>query len=373
MTRILLIIPSLQKGGAERIVIDIVRELRKQQFVQVYLVIFQNKIDYEVEDIADLIHIIPSKVVLSAYKTNKSDVKDLQKFITTFNPDIIHTHLFEAEIVSRQCCFPSAKWYSHCHDNMQQFRNFGFDTLFSKKLATNFLEKRFLFKCYKKNGGTRFIAISNDTLSYFENTAQPYSVTRLLNAINYSRFLNKKTRNGAEEIIHLINVGSFVDKKNQTFLIDVALVLFNRGFPFHLHLLGDGVNKTKIREKISNLGLEKCISLLGNVENVETHLEHANIYLHSATYEPLGLVLIEAMAAGLPVITLDGKGNRDLIIEGENGYMIFENNPVLFANKIISLWNKKAEYNRVSVFAQKYAKQFDISLYIENLLNIYNT
>lgn len=118
MTRILLIIPSLQKGGAERIVIDIVRELRKQQFVQVYLVIFQNKIDYEVEDIADLIHIIPSKVVLSAYKTNKSDVKDLQKFITTFNPDIIHTHLFEAEIVSRQCCFPSAKWYSHCHDNM---------------------------------------------------------------------------------------------------------------------------------------------------------------------------------------------------------------------------------------------------------------
>jgi len=371
--RVIHIIPTLRKGGAERLVIDIVRELNTRKTISVALIVFNDIIEYDVSDIQDLIHIIPSRIELSLWRKNRYSVASLKAFIDNYQPDVIHSHLFEAEIVSRHCFYPSAKWFSHCHDNMQQFRNFGLYTLFSKKQAANFLEKRFLFKCYKKNGGTRFIAISNDTLSYFENTAQPYSVTRLLNAINYSRFLNKKTRNGTEEIIHLINVGSFVDKKNQTFLIDVALVLFNRGFPFHLHLLGDGVNKTKIREKISNLGLEKCISLLGNVENVETHLEHANIYLHSATYEPLGLVLIEAMAAGLPVITLDGKGNRDLIIEGENGYMIFENNPVLFANKIISLWNKKAEYNRVSVFAQKYAKQFDISLYIENLLNIYNT
>jgi glycosyltransferase involved in cell wall biosynthesis len=370
--KVIHIIPTLRKGGAERIVIDIVRELRKNLSVQVQLVLFQNEICYDVGDIADLIHIIPSKVILSTYKTNNYEVKELQEFIDSFSPNIIHSHLFEAEIVSRQCFFPSAKWFSHCHDNMIQFRNFDIKTLLSKKLATNILEKRVLFKGYKKNGGTLFIAISNDTQSYFEKTAKPYKVARLLNAINYFRFLNQKPRLGAGETLHLINVGSFVDKKNQDFLIDVAHIMKDKGLPFHLHLLGDGANKTKIETKVYNLKLEKNVTLWGNVENVETHLEHADIYLHSATYEPLGLVIIEAMAAGLPVITLDGKGNRDLIIEGQNGYMFFGKNPVLFADKVISVWNKKAEYNSISVFAQEYAKQFDIDLYVKNLLNIYN-
>ena len=44
--------------------------------------------------------------------------------------------------------------------------------------------------------------------------------------------------------------------------------------------------------------------------------------MHSASYEPFGLVLLEAMAAGIPCVSIDGGGNRDIIINGENGFII---------------------------------------------------
>jgi len=77
------------------------------------------------------------------------------------------------------------------------------------------------------------------------------------------------------------------------------------------------------------------------------------------------------MAAGLPVITLDGKGNRDLIEEGKNGYMIFEQNAELFAQTIIDMWNDKVKYKPLSEFAQEFARSFDINKYTSNLMVIY--
>ena len=61
------------------------------------------------------------------------------------------------------------------------------------------------------------------------------------------------------------------------------------------------------------------------------------IFIHPATYEPFGLVIIEAMAAGLPVISLDGKGNRDIIKHKVNGYIFQNQNAVKFGEALIKL------------------------------------
>ena len=123
MVKILQIIPNLRKGGAERLVIDIVRALNRNKVNKVKLILFENNIEYEVDDILDLIEIIPSKVQLSIYKKNQLDISTLQKSIENFKPDVIHSHLFEAEIVSRSCYYPAAKWFTHLHDRMLPFEN----------------------------------------------------------------------------------------------------------------------------------------------------------------------------------------------------------------------------------------------------------
>jgi glycosyltransferase involved in cell wall biosynthesis len=108
-----------------------------------------------------------------------------------------------------------------------------------------------------------------------------------------------------------------------------------------------------------------------NTKNVEDYLKNANLYVHPANYEPLGLVIIEAMASGLPVICLDGKGNRDLMIHGKNGYIFEEEDASLFADQIIDLMNDNRKYEKISSFAKQFSEKFNISSYVTNLVDLY--
>lgn len=368
--KILHIIPNLRKGGAERLVIDIVTSLSQRDGIEVRLVILENEIAYDISAIQKQLFFVNANVDLSITKPTIVEVEALQQFIEDFQPDVIHSHLFKAEIVSRSCYYTTAKWFSHCHDNIMQFKNFTFETFASKVLFTNWFEKQYLLKRYKVNGGNKFIAISNDTKHYFEKNGGSLHVTLLHNAIDYHRFF-KKRQSGIHTPLRIINTGSFVDKKNQQFLLDIVSNLKSKGIDTTLTLLGDGINKSLLIEKAKKLKIADIVVFKGNVEHVEQYLWDADIYVHSATYEPLGLVIIEAMAAGLPVVTLDGGGNKDLMIDGVNGYIIAYQNTESFVQKLLDLKSNTELYNTISQNAQKHAASFDIKNYTENLLAIY--
>ena len=370
MLRILHIIPRLRKGGAERLCLDICNQLQKRDGVQVRLITFSDENNYPLLTKDIDWQVVPASIQLSVFHKNVLNVDALQKAIEDFTPDVIHTHLFEAEIVSRSCYFPKAKWFLHCHDNMRQFRNFGIKTLFNKQLLTNFFEKRYLFSLYNASGGNTFIAISHDTERYFRKTARKYNVQFLPNAIDYEKFHCDNDRQPNTKL-RLVNVGSYQAKKNQRFLIEVAKKMHERHIDFELNLLGDGEKFGEITSLIKNNCLEANVMQRGNVENVAEYLWQYDIYVHSAYYEPFGLVLVEAMAAGLPVVTLDGRGNRDLIVQGKNGYMVYEQDAEQFADRILEIWNDKQKYCKMSAFAQEFAKQYDIKPYVDKLLVLY--
>lgn len=379
MYKILHIIPNLKKGGAERLVLDLLREFLSLKNIQIKLVVFRNEIEYSIDDIAEHIKIIPSSVSLSLKRKPILQINELQNFIEEFEPNIIHTHLFEAELVSRFCNYPKARWFAHIHDNMVQLKNFSFNSLSSKQTLTNYYEKRVLFKNYQKNGGTHFIAISKHTESYIKSVQSKYPVTLLHNAINVKRFQkpthpspltpHSSTLTPHSSPLTLINIGSFVPKKNQILLLDIIVELNKLNQKVNCIFLGVGPLKAEVEQRAKDLNLYDQCQFLGNVENVEEYLWKSDVYVHTATYEPLGLVLIEAMAAGLPVVTLDGGGNRDLIRDGENGYLINQQDANGFASKIELAKNdvKMAE----SCF--KFASAFDIKTYVDNLLELYKT
>jgi glycosyltransferase involved in cell wall biosynthesis len=291
----------------------------------------------------------------------------------------------------------------------------------TKTNITNWYEKQILFKQYKKNGGTHFIAISKHSESYIKSVQSKYQVTLLHNAIDIKRFqkptdfqkridngglssveghystyssssiennscadsgssqvekqpstINLSTEGGIIDrrwTLNLINIGSFVSKKNQTFLLDIILELNKKGVQTSCHFLGDGSNRVSVEKRASELGISEQCQFLGNVENVEEYLWQSDVYVHTATYEPLGLVLLEAMAAGLPVITLDGGGNRDLMLNGKNGYLIEKQDTKEFADRILEVFQNK----EISDFNAQFAKQFDIESYCEKLVEIYQS
>lgn len=373
--KILHIIPNLKKGGAERLVIDIVRNLSQKNENTIKLILFEDKIEYDVDDIKNLIEIVPSKVELSITKKHHLSISELQNTIELFQPDIIHTHLFEAEIVSRSCTFPKAKWFTHSHDRMKSLNNLILFTIKSKRDLTNYFEKRYMLKCYRKNGGNNFIAISED-ISNFLRTVLPkdlQSIQLLQNAIDLKRFEKPVdfVRESDNSMFKLISIGRLDKNKNHQLLIDVVLDLKNRKIPIHLTIVGEGDERKALQEKIVRLNLSDQLSLVGLQEKVEMYLWNTDLYVHGANTEGFGLTLIEAMACGLPVVCTDGKGNRDLIQEGENGFMVGERDPKLLADNIELLLKNDNLRQEMGEKARKFTQGFGIEKYVESLLLLY--
>ena len=372
--KILHIIPNLKKGGAERIVIDIVRMVNQNASNQVKLILFEDKIEYDVDDIKNLIEIVPSKVELSITKKYQISILELQNTIELFQPDCIHSHLFEAEIVSRSCTFPKATWYTHSHDRMSSFNNLSLFKIKSKRDLTNYFEKRYLLKCYRKNGGNNFIAISED-ISHFLRTVLPkdlQSIQLLQNAIDLKRFERPMDFNKVRDnVFNMVSIGRLDKNKNHQFLIDVVLDLKNRKIPVHLTIVGEGDERISLQEKILQLNLSDQLSMVGLQEKVEMYLWNADLYVHSAITEGFGLTLIEAMACGLPVVCTDGEGNRDLIQEGENGFMVGERDTKLLADKIELLLKNDILRLEMGEKARKFAQGFGMEKYVESLLLLY--
>ena len=190
------------------------------------------------------------------------------------------------------------------------------------------------------------------------------------NAIDLVRFqpLEKQIKSNEITII-----GSLVDKKGQQLAIDCVAELKNRGVELHLNILGDGVNRKALQNQIDQLRLQNFVTIHGNVEFPEQFLQRSSIYLHTAIYEPFGLVLIEAMACGLPVVCTDGKGNRDLIHESENGFMVWERDSKLLADKIELLLKNETLREEMGEKAREFAQEFGMEKYGSELLSIYKS
>ena len=375
--RVLHIIPSLNKGGAERLVIDICKCLSSLKLAEVLLVVLSTENEYP-ESIENVnIKHCSSKVIPSLSGKSKVYLDDFVNIVNDFKPNIIHSHLFEAEILSRWKIFSEIKYVTHCHDNIRQYRNFELTCLSTKSCITEFYEKKIIFNRYRKCKNN-FIAVSVNNENYLKQNLpkELHKITLLNNAIDFHKFKNTSriTKSIADKNnIELVTVGRLDVNKNQSFLVDVVKMLNDKGYNTTLEILGDGPTRQSIENKISALELSEKIFCRGNINDVEKYLHQSDIYVHSALSESFGLVMLETMAAGLPVVCLDAKGNRDIIENGKNGFMIYDQNCELFADKIIKLIEDKELYNSISNYAIAFAAKYDIKIYVQNLLDLYNS
>ena len=222
-----------------------------------------------------------------------------------------------------------------------------------------------------------FVANSEHTLAYYRR-ALPCSTRRDVVLIpygfDYGRFrraTNPVLAAGAP--LRLINVASFVAKKNQMFLVSVAGALREAGADFHLTLVGDGPDRSAVQAAVDAHGLGAYVSLPGIVDRVEERLWESHMYVHAATYEPFGLVFLEAMAAGLPCVALDGMGNRDIVEEGRNGYLVDDQDPHLFAERVLALAGVPQTYAEVSCYARDFAGAYEIGQSADQFVRLYRS
>jgi glycosyltransferase involved in cell wall biosynthesis len=373
--RVLHVIPSLEKGGAERYCADVCAELTQRPGVEVMLLsmsagntysFITNHLNYKVCN---------SKVFPSISGKSVMEIQEYEQILAEFKPDIVHSHLFWAELLTRAVLNDKIAYVTHCQNNMPEFKNFEPAALFQKSTWTKQFEKRWITKRYRKCKNN-FIVISKDTEAYYKKVLPKdvQRITLMYHAIDFPKFTkeNNNRQPGLTEV-RLIYVARFAVYKNHRFLVEIVKELKDRGCPVKLDFLGNGELMESVKELVNKYQLQDEINFAGVVDDVGAYLNKANIYVHPAYYEPFGLVIIEAMAAGLPVICLDGKGNRDLIEQGKNGYMFYQQDPKLFADNIVEVLSDPKRYQQLSDYAVQYASKFDMKLHVDNLLKYYKS
>lgn len=122
-------------------------------------------------------------------------------------------------------------------------------------------------------------------------------------------------------------VSRLAAEKNLVFQIQglahLGRLLKKRGKTFRHLFIGDGPAKESLVRMAEELGLSEHVIFVGNVENHEMKNYQAacDAFLFTSKSETQGIVLLEAMAAGNPVVALDASGVRDIVANGENGFL----------------------------------------------------
>ena len=101
------------------------------------------------------------------------------------------------------------------------------------------------------------------------------------------------------------HVGSMIEVKNHKFILDVFQEIYNRNHSVRLLLIGDGRLRPEIEAFIADQGLQKVVTMTGNINNVDEYLNAMDLVLMPSLYEGLPLTLIEQQTNGLKCVVAD--------------------------------------------------------------------
>jgi glycosyltransferase involved in cell wall biosynthesis len=172
---------------------------------------------------------------------------------------------------------------------------------------------------------------------------------------------------------YFLAINRFVPKKNLLFLISsyAAYRQAAGANAWDLVLSGDGQLRPQIEQQIAELGLKEVVQLPGFLQQDELlpYFAHANCFIHASIQEQWGLVVNEAMAAGLPVLVSNHCGCfEDLIIEGVNGFGFDPENSQQLTDLMIKVSSGNVDLEKMAQAALEHIQKFSPDYFAQGLM-----
>jgi glycosyltransferase involved in cell wall biosynthesis len=189
----------------------------------------------------------------------------------------------------------------------------------------------------------------------------PVSVIPLgLPKVSFLKATREEYRYQASDFI-LISISRLIPRKNYLTLLEVLKKLASD--KIKLILIGDGPEREKLRRKAASLGILSQVSFRGEVSEEEKYrlLSLSDVFILLSFHEGFGLIFLEAMRVGLPIIATREGGPRDFIKEGENGFLVSPTNFREIIAKLKLLVNSPSLRAKMRENNLRKAPQFTIS------------
>lgn len=305
--KVIQVLPDIGAGGAERLVLDIAKHLDKKRY-EVKSVSLYSK-----EHCAGIYRDFGEKNGIEILYLDKkpgldfSVVRKLKKLYAREKPDVVHSHLYAA-IYS---VWPAVR----CGVGV---RLHTVHNVAAKELPGS--HQKLMRLAYRRGWSTP-VAISDiirDSVCAAYGLA-PQAVPRINNGVDTRRFAGAPI---PHEGVQLINVARFTEQKNHRLLLDAFAQAKKQVENIRLCLVGDGELRPQIEARIDELELARDVVLAGVSGDVERFLHESDAFVMSSDYEGLPLSVMEAMSAGLPVVSTRAGGVPNILEEGANAFMV---------------------------------------------------
>ena len=153
----------------------------------------------------------------------------------------------------------------------------------------------------------------------------------------------KRAELGLKDEFMWIAVGRFAEAKDYPNLFQAFAQLVKQQPKAKLFVAGKGDLFEPMKQLVAHLGLQSSVNLLGPRSDVSALMNAADGYVMSSAWEGMPMVLLEAAAIGLPIVTTDVGGNREAFEEGKSGYLVPAKNPNALADGMHKLMNQTLE------------------------------
>lgn len=181
----------------------------------------------------------------------------------------------------------------------------------------------------------------------------------------------RRQRNWGEDLV-MVSVGRLAPEKNWETLLKAAARVYRRHPELRLVMIGDGPEMAALQTLANELGIRERVTFTGKLpfSEVAGYLKAADLFGFASVSETQGVVTMEAMAAGLPVVAVDASGTRDIVEDGKQGLLV-ANDPQALAEAAIQVIESPEMMQRFSQQALEKAKTFEAGHQAKKLIRVY--
>ena len=360
MKRILQIIPTLDRAGAEKQLCLLARGLPRDEFdVHVCALTRGGPLA------ADLFEAgIPLTIIGKRWKLDPQAYWRLKRHVARLRPDLIHTWMFAANTygfaAARACGVKNVVLGQRCVDPWKSRLQLALDRALAKRCRSVVVNSDGVRDFYVRHG------TPSECIQVIPNGVampSPPQTTR-------GQLLAELGLPEGSRLIGL--VGRLWPQKRVKDAIWAADLLKVIRSDVHLLIVGDGPQRDRLRRFRDQVCIRGKVHFLGERGDVPRLLPHFDVLWSTSAYEGQSNVILEAMASGVPVVATDIPGTRELVVAGATGYLVPVGDRAAVAKYTDRLLNDAALAGRLSDAArERVQSEFSVAKMIERHAMLY--
>ncbi len=377
MIKVVHIITKLELGGAQQNTLYTVSHLDKSKFIPILITGSEGLLVDDAKRLCIETHFLPSLV------REINPVKDIQALFdirrlllrikrSFQSPIIVHTHSSKAGIIGRWAAF-----FAGIPVVIHTFHGYGFNDYQS-------ILKRWLFILLERLTAkitTRFIAVSKNNIEKGIN-AKIFSsddVELIRSGIDISEFsdvkidkVKKKKELQVELDKPLVGmIACFKPQKAPLDFVKAAHLVCQKISDVRFVVAGDGELRPPMEELTNSLGLKDKIKLLGFRRDIPEIMKCLNVFVLTSLWEGLPRVILQALAAGIPVVATEVDGSSEVVKNGINGFLVKPGDVEGIAEKIMYILQKPKDFKFEISGLKSILDEFDINLMVKKQEELY--